>query len=96
MAIRSVSDVFYTLIARLPLLAVIAGVVWVLMTGMAGLERVSNGTEFFVGNDETSNVLPSAGGGSDEQVLTDALASGDTGQMLSALDRVDASQRQRG
>jgi hypothetical protein len=96
MAIRSASDALYTLIARLPLYALLVAVAWVLLTGMAGLERVSLGTEWFVGNDETTNMIEIPGGASDADLLSDALASGDVARMEQALSDLDARQQARG
>ncbi|MCB0880191.1 MAG: hypothetical protein KDC46_14555 [Thermoleophilia bacterium] len=91
MAIRSASDAFYVILARLPLILLFAGVMWVLLNGLIHLEAYSFGTEYFMGNDETTNQLPGLGGPSDSQVLSDALASGDVDQMEAALNRVEAS-----
>lgn len=91
MRIRTASDVIYTAIAWLPLLAVALGVAWVLMTGVSNLEQRSFGSEFFLGNDESTN-MPETLGPSDEDVLADALASGDTGRMAQAMAQVEARQ----
>jgi len=88
MAVRSASDLVYTLIARLPFLLVIVGVAWVLLSGMGELERISFGTEWFVGNDETTN-LPAGTGPTNEEILLEAYSSGDTAKMQAALDRVE-------
>jgi hypothetical protein len=95
MAVRSVSDVIYVIIARLPLLAIAAGAVWMVMQGLVSLEMYSFGTEFFVGNDMTANQLPGAGAVRDEEILSDALASGDVEQMIAALDRVERAHAAR-
>jgi hypothetical protein len=95
MAVRSVSDVIYVIIARLPLLALAAGALWMVMQGLVHLEMYSFGTEFFVGNDMTANQLPGAGAASDEEILSDALASGDVEQMIAALDRVERAHAAR-
>jgi len=92
MRTRSASDGIYVAIAWLPFLAVIVGVLWVLATGVLHLEINSFGTEFFVGNDQTTNQLAPVGGGQ-EADLQAALDSGDTEQMAAALDRLDASQQ---
>ncbi|MCW2925035.1 MAG: hypothetical protein JWM98_2439 [Thermoleophilia bacterium] len=91
MRIRSASDVVYTAIAWLPLLAVVIGVAWVLMFGVLHLEKRSFGSEFFIGNDQSTN-LPETLGPSNEDILADALASGDTTRMSQALDQVEARQ----
>jgi hypothetical protein len=92
MAIRSASDVVYTLIARLPLLLVLAGVVWVMLAGLERLEMYSFGTEFFIGNHETDNRLPQIGGQSNSELAAEAIASGDLATMEAALDQIEASQ----
>ena len=91
MAIRSTSDLLYTVIARLPLLLVLAGVVWVICTGLLGLETYSFGTEYFVGNHETSNALPTLGQSSSQEIVA-AIESGDLEQMTAALDGAAADQ----
>ncbi len=90
-AIRSVSDLIYATIARLPFLLVIAGVVWVLFSGLLALETYSFGTEYLIGNDQTTNALPTLPGPSSQDVL-DAIASGDLDQMSAVLDDVHAEQ----
>lgn len=90
MHVRTVSDAMYTAIAWLPLLALAAGIVWVLAAGMVQLEMISFGTEFFVGNDETSNRPVPIGGPSDEDLLMAALESGDLTQMSAAVDLVES------
>jgi hypothetical protein len=92
MAIRSASDVFYTLIARLPLLLLFAGVMWVLLSGLLHLEMYSFGTEVFIGNHETDNRLPQIGGQSNTELAAEAIASGDLATMEAALDQIEASQ----
>lgn len=92
MRVRTASDLVYTLIAWLPIIAVAIGVFWVLGSGLEQLETISFGSEFFVGNDETTNLPPSIGP-SNEQVLMDALATGDTEQMSAALDQVESRQQ---
>ncbi|NLG26447.1 MAG: hypothetical protein GX557_00930 [Chloroflexi bacterium] len=84
----------YTTIAWLPFLAVAIGVLWVLMSGLEQLEMISFGTEFFVGNDETTNMMKPLGGVSDEELLMDALNSGDVEQMSAALDQVGSDREQ--
>ena len=91
MAIRSVSDVFYTALARLPFLLLLAGVVWVICTGLLGLETYSFGTEYFIDNDQSTNVLPGVGQSSSQDVL-DAISSGDVNEMSAALDKAAADQ----
>jgi hypothetical protein len=87
MRIRSASDVAYTTIAWLPLLAIVVAVGWVLATGVLGLETVSFGSELFVKNSETTNLpqqLPSQ-----TDALEAAVNSGDVNQMSAALDRYE-------
>jgi hypothetical protein len=91
MAIRSASDLMYATIARLPFLLVIAGVVWVLFSGLLALETFSFGTEYLIGNDETTNALPGLGGPTQQDAL-DAIASGDVNRMSAVLDQVQAEQ----
>lgn len=90
MRIRTASDLTYTMIARLPFLALLVGVGWVLVSGMQQLEMISFGTEFFVGNDETTNLPTPIGGISDEELLMQALDSGDVDRMAAALDEYEA------
>ena len=92
MRVRSASDAVYTLVAWLPLLAIVLGVGWVLMMGVRGLEEVSFGSEIFHKNSATANELADPGA-RQEQLLTDALASGDVDQMSAALDELDRVQR---
>lgn len=91
MAVRSASDLIYATIARLPFLLVIAGVVWVLFSGLLALETFSFGTEYLIGNDQTTNALPTLGGPSDQDVL-DAIQSGDVNRMSAVLDQAEAQQ----
>lgn len=91
MAVRSVSDLIYATIARLPFLLVIAGVVWVLFSGVLALETYSTGSEYLVGNHETTNALPTPGGVSQQDAL-DAIASGDVNRMSAVLDDAAAQQ----
>ena len=95
MAIRSASDVLYTAIAKLPFLIVVVGVVWVLCSGLLALETFSFGTEYFIGNDQTANALPSLPGVGQQDVLA-AIESGDTERMTQVLDQLEAEQAARG
>lgn len=90
MAIRTPFDLLAWFIGRLPLLAIAAGVLWIAVQGLTQLETYSFGTEFFVSNDATSNVLPTLQ--SNEQILLEALESGDLAAMEQALDQVEARQ----
>ncbi|MCW2961081.1 MAG: hypothetical protein JWM25_999 [Thermoleophilia bacterium] len=92
MRIQTPADAIYALISRLPLLLLFAGICWVLFGGLAHLEMYSFGTEFFIGNDETSNLLPEIGGTSDEARLQAALDSGNVATMDSALTAYEARQ----
>ena len=92
MAVRSASDAVYVILARLPLILLFAGVMWVLLNGLVHLEAYSFGTEYFIGNDETANRLPGVGGGSEADVLMSALESGDVQRMEAALANVEAAQ----
>ena len=95
MRVRSASDLMYTSVAWLPMLALIMGVMYVLGSGLLHLEMISFGSEFFIGNDETSNLpTPIGGGASHEDVLLDALNSGDTVRMQAALDQVGNERAQ--
>ncbi|MEO6866406.1 MAG: hypothetical protein ABI200_00115 [Gaiellales bacterium] len=95
MRVRSASDVMYTTVAWLPMLALVVGVLYVLASGLLHLEMISFGSEFFIGNNETSNLpTPLGGGVSHEEVLLDALNSGDTVQMQAALDQVGNERAQ--
>ncbi len=87
MAVRTASDLFYSTIARLPFLLVVAGVVYVLFSGVLALETYSFGTEYLIGNHETANALPTLPGPSQQDVL-DAVASGDVDRMSAVLDQV--------
>lgn len=91
MAVRSASDLIYATIARLPFLLVIAGVVYVLFSGVLALETYSFGTEYLIGNDQTTNALPSIGGVTQQDAL-DAIASGDVDRMSAVLDQVESEQ----
>ncbi len=91
MAVRSASDLIYATIARLPFLLVIAGVVWVLFSGVLALETFSFGSEYLIGNDQTTNALPTLPGPSDQDIL-DAVASGDVDRMSAVLDQAQAQQ----
>lgn len=95
MAIRSVSDLVYTLIARLPIIFIVAAFGWFLMQGAVKLEEYSWGSEFFVSNAATDNRPPQVGP-SDADILSDALATGDVAQMEAALDQVERAQSARG
>lgn len=93
MRIRTASDVVYTAIAWLPIAGVVLGVFWVLAMGLLEFEAITLGTEFMIGNHQTTNVLPEPGGNaSNEQLLLDALNSGDTAQMGAALDELERRQ----
>jgi hypothetical protein len=94
MAVRSVSDLMYTLIARLPIIAIVVVSAWILMQGAVKLEEYSWGTEFFVSNAATDNRPPGLGA-SDADVLANALATGDVAQMEAALDQVERAQAAR-
>ena len=91
MRVRTPSDALYYVIARLPIILVVFGALWVLGAGAQQLEMISFGSEFFVGNHESSN-LPPAIGPSDEDILTDALNSGDVDRMSAALEQVEVRQ----
>ena len=92
MGVRSASDLFYVSLVRLPLLALMLAIAWILLSGMAELEAISFGTEWFVGNDETANRFTPLGGATDEELLLDAANTGDPAQMQAALDRYEAQQ----
>lgn len=92
MAIRSASDLFYTVLGWLPLLAIVAGVGYVLALGVLQFEIVTDGTEFLVSNAQTTNALPRLGSGPSEQEILDAISSGDLEQMTTVLDRYEREQ----
>lgn len=92
MRIRTASDLAYTGIAWLPILAVAMGVAWVLASGLLQLERLSFGTEYLVGNHETANMPTPLGGATNEDMLIAALDTGDPEQMSAAFDRFEAQQ----
>lgn len=94
MRIRSASDVVYTTIAWLPIAAVVLGVAWVLMLGLLEFEAITFGTETLIGNHQTINRMEPIGGASDQQLLMDALNSGDTTQMGQALEQLEQRQQQ--
>lgn len=94
MSRNPVSNFAYSFVAWLPILAVLGAFVWVLAVGVMNLEVRTFGSEFFVGNDQTSNMPEwkmqgqsgaSSGGSDDVAMLTEALNSGDTGRMQAAL-----------
>lgn len=91
MRIRTANDLVSTVIAWLPLLAIVVAVGYFLCLGMFSLEERSFGTEFFVSNDATTN-LPEGTGPSTEQILMDALSTGDEAQMAAALNDAQAQQ----
>jgi len=93
MRIRTASDLFYASIVRLPLLALLVAIVWILMSGMAGLEEVSYGAEWFVGNHETDNVLDPAGVQTNLELMTDAYNTDDPAKMQAALDQLEVQQQ---
>jgi hypothetical protein len=79
-----------------PILTAVVAVVWVLCIGVMHLEIVTYGSEVFVKNSETANV-PSwrmnqggADGGMSSEQLMDVINSGDTQQMQSALNEIQA------
>jgi hypothetical protein len=90
MRIQTPADAIYALISRLPLLLLVAGVCWVMVGGLTQLEAYSFGTEYFIGNDETSNLMPQIGGASDEAKLQAALDSGNVETMDAALSAYEA------
>jgi hypothetical protein len=93
MAVRSSSDAFAWLIARLPLLLIVALVAWIAIQGLTALERYSFGSEYFLSNAESENVLPMPK--SDEQLALDAINSGDLATMESALAQIEERQAKR-
>lgn len=92
MRIRTASDVAYTGIAWFPILAVAVAVAWVMASGLLQLEMISFGSEYLVGNHETTNMPTPLGGASDAEMLTAALESGDTERMAAALDQLEAQR----
>ena len=92
MRIGTASDAVYTTIIWLPILAIIALCLWTLTSGVLQLEKITPGTEYFVSNAETSNMIEPLGGGTYEEQLAAALATDDPEQMQAALDRVEAQQ----
>lgn len=95
MLMRSASDVFYGVIARLPLVALAVGVLWLFLQGLTYLELYSFGTEYMVSNANSTNRMPTLGGSSDVAVLEQALASGDATQMAAALEQVELTADQQ-
>jgi hypothetical protein len=93
MRVGTASDAVYTAVVWFPILAIIAFVMWIMASGVTELEKLSFGTEFFVKNSETDNMIQPLGGGTYEEQLTAALDSQDPEQMQAALDRVEAQQR---
>lgn len=104
MSRNPVSNFVYSFIAWLPILAVLGAFVWVLAVGAMNLEVRTFGSEFFVGNNETSNMPEwkmegqsnAPAGGSDVDMLTDALNSGDTARMQAALAQHEQNNAARG
>lgn len=90
MRIRSVSDAVYTLIAWLPVLALLAGVGWVLAVGLLNLELYSSGTSIFLDDSTNLSVRDFADGPNgqvdDVAALEAAYASGDPVAMAAALE----------
>lgn len=93
MRVRTASDLVYTLIARAPFILLAIGSAYLLFNGLHALESISFGSEFLVGNDATTN-LPAGTGPSDEQILLDALSSGDVATMEKALNEVESRHAQ--
>lgn len=93
MAIRTPFDLLAWTIGRLPLIAIAIGVAWIAMQGLTHLEMYSFGTEFLVSNDATDNVMPMPR--SDEDLLMDALASGNLDDMEAALEQVEERNERR-
>lgn len=90
MRIRTASDLLCTTVAWLPLLGIVVAALWVLTTGLLHLEMISFGSEFLVGNDETTNLPTPIGGTSDADLLLQALESGDTERMAGTLAQVES------
>ena len=93
MRVGTASDAVYTTIVWFPILAIIAFVMWVMASGVMELEKLSFGTEFFVKNSETDNMIKPLGGGTYEDQLIAAMDTRDPEQMQAALDRVEAQQQ---
>lgn len=91
-----VRNIFSTFVVWTPVLLIVGGAIWFLALGAMHLEMITYGSEVFVGNNETAN-LPSwkmgesGGGAGQEAMLLEALNSGDTGRMQSALNQYEAS-----
>lgn len=93
MRIGTASDAVYTTIIWFPILAIIAFCIWTLSSGVLQLEKLSYGTEFFVSNAETSNMIEPLGGGTYEDQLIAAMDTQDPAAMEAALARVEAQQQ---
>lgn len=91
MRVRSGSDVAATIVVWLPILAVAAGILYVLALGMFSLETISFGTEFFISNDATTN-LPAPVGVTNDQLL-EAASSGNLEQMEATLAQAEAQSQ---
>ena len=92
MRIGTASDAVYTTIIWFPILAIIAFFIWTMSSGVLQLEKLSFGTEYFVSNSETSNMLEPIGGGTYEDQLIAAMDTQDPEQMEAALAKVEAQQ----
>src|SRR5205809_172249 len=93
MRVASASDAALYAALRLPILVLIAFAIWVMASGVGGLERITNGTEFFVSNKATSNMLEPAGGATYEDQLIAAMDTQDPEQAQAALDKIEAQQQ---
>lgn len=92
MRTRTLSGGIHTLIAWLPLLLVAAAIGWFLLGSLHFLEVRSLGTEFTIGNAESSNTFERITGTSTEERLQAALSSGDVATMEAELDALETEQ----
>jgi hypothetical protein len=93
MRVGTASDAVYSAIIWFPILAIIALFIFALSSGLQGLEKISFGTEYFVSNAETTNVLEPAGGASYADQLIAAMDTQDPEQAQAQLDRIEAQQQ---
>jgi len=87
MRVRSIDDLVYWLLARLPLLLIVGGFAWLMISGLQYVDNV------LVSRDAA--IATGAQVVSDEQILLDALNSGDTTRMAAALEQVEERQARR-
>lgn len=90
-----ISNLITLFIVWVPILAVAAAVVWIFCFGAMHFEMITNGSQVFVSNQETTNApawrSDANSSGVQAGKLEDALASGDANQMATALGEYNNS-----